>query len=62
MHPGQLEALAKAHTDELRRRPARLLPARRPRRRSVRGTTGWFLVNLGLRLAVRRPSVPAATR
>ena len=28
----------------------------------VRGATGWFLVNLGLRLAVWRPAVPAATR
>ena len=61
---GQLGALAKAHTDELRRRPAHCpqSPPPRRQRRSVRRATGWFLVNLGLRLAVSRRSVPAATR
>jgi hypothetical protein len=62
MHPAQLELLAKAHTEELRRRPPRLLRVGGPRRRSFRGATGWFLVNLGLRLAVRRSALPVATR
>ncbi len=62
MHPRQLEALAKAHTEELRRRPSRLLPARGRGRRSVRDATGWFLVDLGLRLALRRPSAAATIR
>ena len=61
---GQLGALAKAHTEQLRRRPAHCPQSRRSgrERRSVRRATGWFLVNLGLWLAVSRPSVPAATR
>jgi hypothetical protein len=62
MHPVQLELLAKAHIEELGRRPARLLGVGGRKRRSFRGATGWFLVNLGLRLAVRRPAVPVATR
>jgi hypothetical protein len=62
MHPAQLELLAKAHVEELRRRPRRSLRAGGPRPRSLRGATGWFLVNLGLRLAVTRPAVPVATR
>ncbi len=62
--PGQLGALADTHMEDLRRRPVHRLPSRRPgrSRRSVRRATGWFLVNLGLRLAVPRRSVPAATR
>jgi hypothetical protein len=64
MHPAMAEAIARAHLVEARRpRMAGPSPERHaPRGRSVRRATGWFLVNLGLRLAVpRRPLAPTPT-
>jgi len=60
MHPGQLEALTRAHLDDLRSRPAaRVLIIRpEPRLRDARNAVGWFLVCLGLRLAL--PAQPPA--
>jgi hypothetical protein len=46
---------------ELRRQAAGFgaVRATQPGRHSLRATTGWFLVHLGLHLALRRPSLPA---
>jgi hypothetical protein len=60
LHPALTEAHARARVDEWRRQARHAtvpLQARRahPRLRSVKTTAGWFLVNLGLRLAVSPP-------
>jgi hypothetical protein len=59
MNPATAEAIARAHLVEARR-PRMTVPKperHAPRRRSVRCATGWFLVNLGLRLALPRRSL-----
>jgi hypothetical protein len=65
MHPAMAEASARARVAELRgRRPSarKRLPSRR-HSRSIRSAIGWFLVNLGMRLALPQPSaVRTATR
>jgi hypothetical protein len=63
LHPALTEAHARARVDELHRQARPIAVQRRarrahPRSRSMRTTAGWFLVNLGLRLAVSpRPRV-----
>ncbi len=64
MHPAMVEASARSRVAELQgRRPAprRRLP-RRERSRSVRRAIGWFLVNLGMRLALPQPTLRPAPR
>jgi len=51
MHPDILRALAAARIDDLRR-----LPPYRPAHERVRRKVGWFLVELGLRIATPRPA------
>jgi hypothetical protein len=65
LHPAMVEASARLRVAELqavsRPRASGRLPRRR-RSRAVRQTTGWFLVNLGMRLALPKPAVRPATR
>jgi hypothetical protein len=61
LHPALTEAHARARVDELQRQARYATvhcraPRAHPRRRSVRTTAGWFLVNLGLRLAISPPT------
>jgi hypothetical protein len=64
LHPAMVEASARARVAELQacRPPLRLRLPSRARSRSVRRAIGWFLVNLGLRLALPQPTVHPATR
>jgi hypothetical protein len=64
MHPAMVEASARIRVAELRD-----LPSTRPRghrarsgRQLWRRELGWLLINLGLRLAIPRPSLRPATR
>ena len=70
------EALARSHMEELRRDAAahqrsadhqrsaahQRSGAGRRRRRSVRTTAGWFLVRVGMQLALPRPAVSKVAR
>lgn len=56
--PAVGEALVRDHLTDMRRHPV----AHRCERRSLRRTTGWLLVHIGLRLAVPRASVRAVAR
>jgi len=70
-HPALIESIARQRTAELRRLAASgrgahggsrgaqtsSRGAHDGSRRGVRGATGWLLVELGLRLAVRRDSI-----
>ena len=51
MHPAIANELVRQRVDELRRRPVH--PTRRgePGLHRIRRSTGWFLVNIGLRIA-----------
>jgi hypothetical protein len=67
LHPALTEAHARARVNELQRQARQASGHRRGRRlhpwhRSMRTTAGWFLVSLGLRLAVSppRPLTPVA--
>jgi hypothetical protein len=67
MHPALADPVNRAHIADLRRRPVVPLrgTARHRRPRAVRQATGWFLVHLGLRLALpvrpdRKPLSPVA--
>jgi hypothetical protein len=54
LHPSMADALNRTHLADLQRGPApRPRRAHSPRERhAVRQATGWFLINLGLRLAL----------
>lgn len=62
MHPALADAVARDRLAEARSRASIPTGGRRPRRpsRTLREATGWLLVSMGLRLAVRRPITPAA--
>lgn len=53
MHPEIALALTHARVADLRRLPGPIPAYDRPARRRVRRRLGWFLVDLGLRLAIR---------
>lgn len=59
MHPELLQSLARSHAADLRADASRH-PARR--RTPVRMAAGWVLIELGLRLAVEKPTVVATSR
>ena len=60
MNPGLAGPLVNDHLAELRRSAAgRAARAGGPRQGSLRRKAGWFLVSLGLRLALQRRSIPA---
>ena len=64
MPPAMAEGLMRARQADLRRRPA-TRPRRRsrdPRRLGLRRKTGWWLVTLGLRLAVPVQQRPVQQR
>jgi hypothetical protein len=60
LHPAMADAVNRAHITELRRWPTTppVTQGFRHRTAAARETMGWFLVNVGLRVAVR--PVPAA--
>ncbi len=67
LHPALTQAHARARVEELQRQSRHASVPRRtrrahPRRRSIRTTAGWFLVNLGLRLAVAPPPLTPVAR
>ena len=56
MHPELLHQLNRCRAEELRRRASPRLEQvrqRTPRGRPLQGAAGWFLVEIGLRLAAR---------
>ena len=64
LHPAMTEDLCRARSRPPRRSPA---PARpygrvRPRRRPFRTTVGWFLINVGFRLAIPEPPLASLPR
>ena len=63
-HPAMTEAVAHCRVAELRNLTPTPSSARhRPRRRAVlREGAGWFLIRVGLRLAVRPQPLSPATR
>jgi hypothetical protein len=64
LHPAMVEASARSRVAELqgRRPPPRHRRRMRGRSGSFRAALGWFLVNLGMRLALPQPSARPATR
>jgi hypothetical protein len=69
MHPAMIELSARSRAAELQGRRVAPIAPRRPvgspapnPGRGLRRTTGWFLINLGMRLAVSSPAVRPATR
>jgi hypothetical protein len=66
MHPAIADALYRARVEELTRttRPTRRTGSTRRRApaAAVRRRAGWFLVHVGLRLALPRPAVRVAAR
>jgi hypothetical protein len=60
INPGLTAALTDDRLAELKRSAARCRAGQgRPARRSMKRATGWFLVTLGLRLALPRRCEPA---
>jgi hypothetical protein len=61
--PALAASLVNGRNAELRRQAAGFggVSPIQPARHSLRATTGWFLVHLGLHLALPGSSLPAAT-
>jgi len=55
MHPELSRSLMTAHIEEIRRARSRCRTAPRPRTRALRRRSGWFLIEVGLRLANPAP-------
>ncbi len=62
MHPAFAEELVRQRMEELHRRPIGRQQRDRVALHRVRRSTGWFLVNLGLRLAAPTTSLSPAAR
>ncbi|HTW19403.1 MAG TPA: hypothetical protein VME70_04225 [Mycobacteriales bacterium] len=62
MHPAFANELVKQRVDEMQRRPIRRTEYGERGLHRVRRSTGWFLVNVGLRLAAPRTSLSPAAR
>lgn len=59
LHPHIASAFNQSHIEDLRRRPAARASRRAPG--PARQATGWFLVRVGMRLAVPAPRlIPVA--
>ncbi len=63
MHPSMAQALCRARAEQLHREAATRRRGRARRRRGpVRTTAGWFLINVGFRLALPEPSLGSISR
>jgi hypothetical protein len=62
MHPEMVRAMMAARTEDLRRGPRPRSAPSRPTTPRLRTATGWFLVEVGLKLAVPQRELRPATR